>query len=87
MRQLADGRGRGGVEGGAKSSIKKAWSSINHSILTGITNVQAEIKEKHGVRDPVLELTQTSPYFRVDSKVSFSPPGVIYVGLIYWLDT
>jgi hypothetical protein len=30
---------------------------------------EAEFKEKHGVWDPMLELTKTLPYFIVDSKV------------------
>ncbi len=37
-RQLADGRGVGGGSGGGAESYdrKKAWSSINHSILSGV---------------------------------------------------
>ncbi len=73
--QLADGRSGGeGVGGEAKSyDDDKALSSINHSILSGSIYVPSEFKEKYGVWVPVLELTQTSPYLRVESKVSFSP--------------
>jgi hypothetical protein len=38
---------------------------------------ESEFKEKHGVRDPKLELSQTSPYLRIESKVSILPLSII----------
>ncbi len=58
---------------------------------------EAEFKKKHRVWDPRLELSQTSPYLRVESKVSFlsliiiNPKGkgvgwAMGLGHCYWLN-
>jgi restriction endonuclease len=44
----------------------------NHESATVTT--EAVSKEKRGVRDPILELTMTSPYLIVDSEVQLSTP-------------
>ncbi len=63
----------GGVGAGAKlDDDEKALSSINHSILSGSIYVPSEFKEKYGVWDPVLELTQTLSRSRFQSQLSTS---------------
>jgi hypothetical protein len=41
--------------------------------LVSVLNPEAVFKEKHGIWDPMLELTITLPSLIVDSEVSFPP--------------
>jgi hypothetical protein len=42
--ELSDGRGQGMAEGPNHTTAKKAWSSINHSILSDLHNLATQLK-------------------------------------------
>jgi hypothetical protein len=48
---------------------------INGYVVFKLLNQpEAEFKEKHCEREPLLEFTQTYPYLRVKAKVNFPSP-------------
>jgi hypothetical protein len=71
---------------------------INGYVVIKLLNQpEVEFKENHGVWEPMLEFTQTYPYLRGNSKVSF-PSSIKYhkiqmergglgIGLCHWLNT